>query len=54
MFKEFIFEEAPFASAHASTIAETSNGLVAACLPAPAKARATWASGRRAGKAEAG
>src|SRR5262245_54718341 len=27
---EFIFEQAPFASCHASTLAETSNGLVAA------------------------
>lgn len=30
MFKEFIFEEAPFPAAHASTIAETAEGLVAA------------------------
>src|SRR5438552_12812394 len=27
---EFIFQQAPFASCHASTIAETTNGLVAA------------------------
>ena len=27
---EFIFEKAPFAQCHASTIAETENGLVAA------------------------
>jgi predicted neuraminidase len=39
----FIFEEAPFASAHASTIAETAGGLVAA-----------WFGGRYEGHAEVG
>ena len=43
MFKEFIFEEAPFAAAHASTIAETSDGLVAA-----------WFAGTREGQGDVG
>lgn len=43
MFKEFIFEEAPFAAAHASTIAETSDGLVAA-----------WFAGTREGHGDVG
>jgi len=40
---EFIFETAPFASAHASTIAETRDGLVAA-----------WFGGTREGAADVG
>ncbi|MEP6918471.1 MAG: sialidase family protein [Acidobacteriota bacterium] len=40
---EFVFETAPFASAHASTIAETSDGLVAA-----------WFGGTREGAADVG
>jgi predicted neuraminidase len=40
---EFIFEQAPFASAHASTIAHTSGGLVAA-----------WFGGTREGAADVG
>lgn len=43
MIKEFIFEEAPFAAAHASTIAETSDGLVAA-----------WFAGTREGQGDVG
>ncbi len=43
MIKEFIFEEAPFAAAHASTIAETSDGLVAA-----------WFAGTREGQDDVG
>jgi predicted neuraminidase len=41
--KEFIFEEAPFPAAHASTIAETSDGLVAA-----------WFAGTREGHGDVG
>src|SRR5437868_2738225 len=40
---EFVFETAPFASAHASTIAETRDGLVAA-----------WFGGTREGAADVG
>ena len=40
---EFVFETAPFASAHASTIAETSDGLVTA-----------WFGGTREGAADVG
>jgi predicted neuraminidase len=40
---EFMFETAPFASAHASTIVQTSNGLVAA-----------WFGGRREGADDVG
>jgi predicted neuraminidase len=40
---EFIFETAPFSSAHASTIVETTNGLVAA-----------WFGGTREGAADVG
>jgi len=40
---EFVFESAPFASAHASTIAETSEGLVTA-----------WFGGTREGAADVG
>jgi predicted neuraminidase len=40
---EFIFEKAPFASAHASTIVETRNGLVAA-----------WFGGTREGASDVG
>ncbi len=43
MFKEFIFREAPFPAAHASTIAETSDGLVAA-----------WFAGTREGHGDVG
>lgn len=35
LFSEFIFEAAPFASAHASTIAETSEGVIAAWFGGP-------------------
>jgi predicted neuraminidase len=35
LLSEFIFEEAPFASAHASTIAETPEGMVAAWFGGP-------------------
>jgi predicted neuraminidase len=34
---QFIFEEAPFASAHASTVAETEHGLIAACFGGPSE-----------------
>src|SRR5260370_724967 len=40
---EFVFETAPFASAHASTIVETNEGLVAA-----------WFGGTREGAADVG
>jgi predicted neuraminidase len=40
---EFVFEKAPFASAHASTIAETRDGLIAA-----------WFGGTREGAADVG
>jgi predicted neuraminidase len=43
LFKEFIFEQAPFPAAHASTIAETSDGLVAA-----------WFAGTREGHGDVG
>jgi len=43
MRSEFVFEQAPFASAHASTIAETPKGLVAA-----------WFSGPHEGHSEVG
>ena len=51
---EFIFESAPFASAHASTIVETREGLVAAWFGGTAKARTTSASGCRGASAESG
>lgn len=49
---EFVFEQAPFASCHASTIAETPQGLVAAWFGGTAEGRpdvGIWVSRRRAG-----
>jgi hypothetical protein len=50
----FVFDRAPFASAHASTLAETADGLVAAGSPAPTKAIPRSASGSHARRPAAG
>ena len=51
---EFIFESAPFVSAHASTIVETRSGLVAPGSAGPAKAPTMSASGCRGASAASG
>ena len=43
---EFIYTEAPFPEAHAATIAETPDGLIAAWFGAPRKEIRTYASGQ--------
>ncbi|MGF1641172.1 MAG: exo-alpha-sialidase [Rhodospirillales bacterium] len=48
---EFVFDEAPFAAAHASTVAETASGLVAAWFAGPREGHrdvAIWLARRRA------
>src|SRR5690606_16974128 len=53
VFAEFVFETAPFASAHASTIAETADGLIAAWFAGPHEGHSRvgiWLSHRRDGR----
>ena len=42
---EFIYETAPFPSCHASTIAETKSGLIAAWFSGTHERHPTWGSG---------
>jgi len=51
---EFIYEAAPFASAHASTIEETADGLVAAWFGGTAEGTPMSASGRPGSTVPAG